>query len=67
MKFKLVINCDNAAFDYCPVSETARILRKVADEIATAQGQSVCMDYNGNKVGVYLFDSGTYDLDAEMK
>ena len=67
MKFKIVINCDNDAFANNPVTETARLLRKIASEIDTEQGQSSCMDYNGNKVGVYFFEAGTYDLDAELE
>ena len=73
MKFKIVINCDNDAFANNPFTETARLLRKIASEIDTEQrfwfglGQSSCMDYNGNKVGVYFFEAGTYDLDAELE
>jgi len=57
MKFKLEIDCDNAAFDSWPnaEAEVARILRNAATEIETRQGQGKCRDYNGNTVGSYFF------------
>lgn len=51
MKFRLEIECDNAAFDENPAPEIARILRHVAERV---DGALVCptmrgaRDVNGN-------------------
>lgn len=54
MKFKLEIDCDNAAFED-PGTEVARILHDLADRVGQhmpVRGDSfVLYDINGNKVG----------------
>jgi hypothetical protein len=55
--FKLTLHLGNTAFDNHVSSETARILREVAnrlDERGAHDGQ--CVDINGNTVGSYKFD-----------
>jgi hypothetical protein len=55
--FKLSIRLGNAAFDNHISSETARILRAIADKLdnqGVHDGQ--CNDINGNIVGSYTFD-----------
>lgn len=48
----LTINSmDNAAFADGPREETVRILRKVADDIASGKECDNIRDVNGNKVG----------------
>lgn len=65
MELVIEINIDNAAFDPCPCEEVTRILRTIADEIATHKpsyealkmgmfNQPVGLrDVNGNKVGYF--------------
>lgn len=71
MRFKLEIECDNAAFDLpaddvvgdeC-CNEVARILRHVASELTSETGGGppdaytvILRDINGNKVGKACFD-----------
>lgn len=62
MKFKLEIECDNAAFSAdegadCPTgSEVARILERVAAQILrTDVMNSPVLDTNGNVVGRWQF------------
>jgi hypothetical protein len=58
MKFRLEIECDNAAFDENPGAEIANILRGVADRVC---GGLVCptmrgaRDSNGNHVCAFSF------------
>ena len=56
MKFRLNLNCDNAAFDELPNHEIARILREAADRIEAGDlpaGYTNLHDINGNAVGAY--------------
>ena len=51
MKFKIEIECDNAAFDE-PYEELARILRDLADDIEESVHLAhPIFDINGNRVG----------------
>lgn len=56
MKFKLYIDCDNAAFDNNDGTEIARILRVIAEAVENhglpAMYQNI-YDANGNKTGSY--------------
>ena len=56
MKFKLNIDCENAAFDSNDGTEIARILRVVAETVdkygLPAMYQNI-YDANGNKTGSY--------------
>jgi len=54
MAFRMTIRTDSAAFDEGAASETARILRAVADcvEQGTLESDYI-LDYNGNNVGKY--------------
>ena len=56
MPFTMKFKTDNAAFDEGGASETARILRAVADcvEQGTLESDYI-LDYNGNNVGKYKF------------
>lgn len=55
--FKMSFKTGNAAFkdaDLCNPDfyiESARILRKIADDIERGNDSGFCMDINGNKVG----------------
>lgn len=60
MKFKLEIECDNAAFEPHPTYEIARILRRLADDIDGAPATALELagwigpklrDISGNQVG----------------
>ena len=58
MDITVTINTDNAAFEGQEDYETARILRKLADNIEQAHGPANCdgmklRDYNGNTVGEF--------------
>lgn len=59
--FKLQFATSNAAFDDCPASEIARILRAVAHEVETGWiasaggGNSPIRDANGNTIGVMAY------------
>ncbi len=57
MKFKIEIECNNAAFGDLPGFEVARLLRGVADEVDERDilpGETGPLrDYNGNRVGFY--------------
>ena len=61
MKFKVVIDVENAAFeDENMGTELARILREVADTVDGTSGETESIwgtlrDVNGNKVGQYRF------------
>ena len=62
MKFKVVIDVENAAFeDENMGTELARILREVADTVDGTSGETESIegtlrDVNGNKVGQYRFE-----------
>jgi hypothetical protein len=48
----VTLEAGNAAFDDAPEIKTARILRKLADQIENGAGGSIPLhDFNGNKVG----------------
>ena len=51
MQFTLRIKSDNAAFEEEPITELARILRELADDLEGGNFPSSVRDYNGNKVG----------------
>jgi hypothetical protein len=55
MKFKVEIDCGNAAFDGDPGTEVSRILedlaRRVGDHMPVINDKFVLYDINGNKVG----------------
>jgi len=54
-RFRLTIQCDNAAFED-EEAEIARILRRVAADVAEQGDTSgVCLDINGNVVGTFNF------------
>jgi len=57
LRFKLQVNCDNAAFDDAIASELARILRDVArkleDGIDCEHHRNI-NDGNGNVVGTFV-------------
>lgn len=55
-KFRLHLDCDNAAFEDAPGEEIARILREAADRIESGDlpgGFTNLRDMNGNAVGAY--------------
>ena len=60
MRFEITITLDNSAFwsltkdpqEYTP-SETARILRKLADTVEAGEREGSLRDINGNKVGSF--------------
>lgn len=53
MKFKLEIDCDNAAFDDAPRQEIERILEKLTRDVLAwgLLGTIPLYDTNGNRVG----------------
>ena len=59
--FRLYIHTGNAAFDHARYSETARILRGIADALATGEQGDFSdhvrlFDLNGNGVGLARFE-----------
>jgi hypothetical protein len=54
MHFQLFFDCDNAAFEEA-ASETARILRDIAERVEGGRLEGRVMDVNGNSVGNYAF------------
>lgn len=61
MKFKLWIDCDNAAFGHNPATEIARLLREsaikvVRDRCVVGMGSKL-HDINGNTVGGFGVES----------
>lgn len=54
--FRLSIRTGNAAFENHVASETARILRAVADKLDNGAHDGECSDVNGNTVGSCTFD-----------
>ena len=57
MKFTLTIDCDNAAFSRHQEAEVSRILRTVRDKITDGLVSGSLLDYNGNKVGKFEFET----------
>lgn len=61
MKFKLEIDCDNAAFDGVEREEVARILLEAGRKVRNLNppnyvGEKIALyDFNGNKVGEARF------------
>lgn len=56
MRFKVTIDCDNAAFGDDPAIEVARILRELSQEVddgtpVPPRGAKRLHDFNGNRVG----------------
>ena len=56
-EFRVLIKTDNAAFEDARYSETARILREVADRLEDGGDAGNVRDINGNPVGHFGFDS----------
>jgi hypothetical protein len=57
MEFTVRINCENAAFDDALATETARILRGIADSLESGQNLPLALfDSNGNQVGRANFE-----------
>lgn len=60
MKFVIVIDCENEAFDPNPSAELARILEQLASRVRyqdDLMSRGYLMDVNGNKCGVYGVES----------
>jgi hypothetical protein len=55
--FSLIIATDNAAFDDAEASETARILRAVADYLESGYLDGKARDANGNTVGEWRLNA----------
>lgn len=57
MKFKIEIDCSNAAFDYCPGVELARIMKIISAQVYGLNSghneSSPIYDINGNRVGAW--------------
>ena len=53
MAFALTFSTDNAAFEDGAATETARILREIADRIEAGDMGGAARDANGNTVGVF--------------
>lgn len=60
MKFKLEIECNNAAFEDAPDDEIARILRSCARRLEIGfegvSGRNALFDANGNRVGTFQLE-----------
>jgi hypothetical protein len=56
LRFKLIFDMENAAFDPTPEREAARILRELADRVEVSgcgdMSEYVVRDVNGNRVGI---------------
>ena len=54
MNITITLNTDNAAFEDDPGAEVARILRRLANDLALQcqDGTTNLRDVNGNKVGI---------------
>jgi hypothetical protein len=56
MKFRLTLDCGNAAFDYPDHrAEVARILRETAAKLDGGREGGFLRDVNGNHVGTFAF------------
>jgi hypothetical protein len=57
------IKMDNAAFEDCPASELARILRDLAGQIENGELPPVTLrDINGNNVGKFMILETSRDI-----
>lgn len=56
MTFKLEFNTDNAAFDEGPHTESAGILKAVAQKVILGMRAGHIHDTNGNKIGRWELD-----------
>jgi hypothetical protein len=57
-RLTIVLNLENAAFEDAPMSEAARILRKLADDMEECGPSNYRLrDLNGNTVGTASFES----------
>lgn len=54
MKAKIIVNMDNAAFEDGQGAELARILRRLADDVASGDSFATLRDINGNRVGGFV-------------
>ncbi len=63
----IALRSGNAAFEDCPSFETARILRKVADDIEASSMYCAdnLWDVNGNRVGSFSFEVEDHNEDEE--
>ena len=58
MRFTLTIDLDNAAFDDAPMTELARILRRLAARAERGEDVTGALwDANGNRVGGSNFET----------
>ena len=53
MRLEITIHQDNAAFDDEPATETARILRALANKYEAGNFDGRLNDHNGNAVGTF--------------
>lgn len=51
--FSVKFDCDNAAFDEHPETETARILHEIAEKIENGIFNGNVRDLNGNTIGTF--------------
>ena len=59
MKFKLEIDCDNAAFEDDAAREVRRILLRLCNQAFHQEGGKLnLLDINGNSVGKAWFEGG---------
>ena len=54
--FNLTIETEGTSFKDAPATETARILRQVADKVKRGTLEGNCVDVNGDKVGEFHFE-----------
>lgn len=59
MKFKLEIDCGNAAFEPDAATEVARILVNMCDTTLPFDASGKLWDANGNVVGFFRFEEET--------
>lgn len=53
MNFTLSFTMDNAAFEDEPATESARILRDIAEKVEAGHGGGKIRDINGNSIGTW--------------
>lgn len=63
MSFTVTIQTENAAFQDNEATETARILRHIADRLDRGVTAGNAMDLNGNAVGRFVLDAEFYEND----
>ena len=58
MRFRVEIECDNAAFDGLGAlrGEVGRLLLKIENYVILGEDQIPLVDYNGNRVGRAWFE-----------